>query len=145
MARVRFAIALISILLVSCTPFATLPVEYVSVVPVIADRGALHERAGIAWSISNAGAKEITWLRVAFDLYDETDRPLPRHGANSFYADVTASIASGASASFVTSLDEVFAHAPDTLTVARFRVASVIFADGSRWTSSGTHVYEAGE
>jgi hypothetical protein len=144
MPRARFVIGLISILFVSCDPFAP-PIEYVSVVPVSGDRGALHARAGITYAVTNVSGKEITWFQIAFDLYDENARPLPEQGGNSFYADVSTSLAAGATVTLVTSLDDVFAAQPGPFAVSRFRVATAAFADGSRWSNIVGHVYEAAE
>ena len=147
MRAARFAIGLSVLCLAACNLnlFATPPVEYVAVTTVTGDRGALHARAGVYYTLANVDSRQIVSLQIAFDLYDAESQPVPGQGANSFYTDVEASLASGATVQFVTSLDEVFSAVPESLSVGRFRVASARLEDGATWTNTGGYVYEAAE
>ncbi|MFW5688492.1 MAG: hypothetical protein ACOC3H_01740 [bacterium] len=117
------------------------PIAYVSVRTVAGDRGALHRRAGLHYTLENVSDREIAGTRIAFDLYDEAGRPYPASGENSFEVNVDAPIEPGGRASFCTSLDRVVCE-PLALSVARFRAERVRLADGSVWRNPGSHCYE---
>ncbi len=117
------------------------PIAYRSVTIVSGERGALHRHAGLYYALENVSVRRISSLEIEFALYDGEGRALPRPGANVFRVALDTSIDPGAVASFCTSLDEVGADHADALVVARFRVRTVWFDDGSRWRNPGGHVY----
>ena len=119
------------------------PVEYPAVELVVADRGSLHERAGLYVTVTNVDSREIVSLELAWDLFNEADVPYPEPGRNSFWTRVSGSIVPGATVSYCVSLDPVVGPGDPAPALARFRARTVTFADGSRWRNSGAHVAEA--
>jgi len=124
-----------------------IPIEYESVELICGSYGSLHDRAGIHYSLSNAGSREIDVLLLAFDLYRTNDgdvlEPYPRQGGNSFSVRIPAALTSGSRRSFITSLDAIVPETVDTLALRRFRVQEAHFADGAVWTNHGGHVWRA--
>jgi hypothetical protein len=123
-----------------------IPIEYESVELVCGSYGLLHDRAGIHYSLSNLGSREVVALLLAFDLYHAAGgdalEPFPRQNGNSFSVNVSAPLASGSRRSFVTSLDEIVATAVESLELRRFRVQKAHFADGTTWKNHGGYVWE---
>ena len=111
----------------------SLPVEYLAVEPLLADRGALHSRAGLYWSVRNASSRTIVAIDISFDLYDGNGRPVPSRGANAVAARVTAVLPGGSVGSWVTRLDDSVPPDVSGLVVGRFRVTRVVFENGEEW------------
>ncbi len=118
-----------------------IPIAYRSVTVVSGERGALHEYAGLYYTLENVSVGAISGLDIEFELYDDEGRPLAPAGTNLFRVALDTFIEPGAAATFCTSLDSVVGSHADAILVARFRVRTVLFDDGSRWRNPGGHVY----
>lgn len=118
------------------------PVVYESVTVVVADRGALHRRAGLYVTLANASEVTVTTIAVAGDLYDGAGTPYPRSGANAIAATLGTELAPGETGDWCLSLDSLAASAPAGLQVARFRVTEVYGDAGLLWRNPGSYVYE---
>lgn len=138
-ATVLVVLTLILVAVASCAVpvFGPPPVEYGPVEVVMGDRGALHSLAGVYYTIANRTDRDVTHFEIAFSLFDADERPFPGFGSNSFSVTVASRLARQRTASFCTSIDDVFAGASQPVSVARFRVRRVTFADGTVWTNPG--------
>ena len=118
------------------------PIVYESVTVVVADRGALHRRAGLYVTLANTAEVTVTTIAVAGDLYDGGGAPYPRSGANAITATLETELTPGETGAWCLSLDSLATSAPAGLQVARFRVTEVHGDAGLLWRNPGSYVYE---
>jgi len=125
-------------------PVSDPPLDYVSVELVVADRGALHRRAGIHFVLANVSKVRVASSEIAFDLYDGEGSPVPGVGRNAMRIVLAGPIDPGERARYSASLDEFADGSSETLTYARFRVTRATLGDGSIWRNPGSYVYAGG-
>ncbi|MFW6293697.1 MAG: hypothetical protein ACOC7V_15430 [Spirochaetota bacterium] len=112
---------------------------------VIGDHGVLHRDAGVHYELVSVASRRIVAFEVAFDLYDDSSRPVPGVGRNSFRSPVADRIDPGESCRYSISLDPIPGGPHEGLLLSRFRVTRVEFDDGSLWHNCGAHLYEEGD
>ncbi|TVQ28233.1 MAG: hypothetical protein EA382_02325 [Spirochaetaceae bacterium] len=131
------AVPLALIVVVGCAlGLAGVRVHADLVAVVVGERGVLHDRAGLYYTITNEEPRALSAVRVSFDVYDADGRPIPPDGS-SIVVDVRADIPSGEARGFCTSIDDVVPPATPAVVVTRFRVTRVSYPDGTNRRVAG--------
>jgi hypothetical protein len=102
-----------------------------------------HDVVGVYADLQSVATQPITQIDASFYLFDGNDLPAPRIGGNFFTVRYNEALSPGERRSICSNLDASFYYVPkQPLRVARYRIASITFADGTCWQDRfGTYVW----